>query len=304
MTKVEGIKVNESIVHSIRCTYQELLGDLVLTDNGISFLEIRGMLGQSREQLHRFDFDKIRRIRTKRKIAGIFRHGIVIDHQSEFLEKQSYYFSCEEYKAVLFLAFLERQKLLVKTPQEISSTIQSLSMIKRNADLFTVAKNPKMRPYFFAFALGKLETEILNLLRDRFDIDLLELSLSKQTHSLVALLHESDSRKITKDKVFHTVTDLTTHLISRGELDGIVTEFGRYVSNRALARITIPLDMVADFETLFTQLNENGLIIWALECPTCFKKMKYPEKGKETTCEFCKETIHAIDVFKKFLGLL
>ena len=165
MTKYNvGIKADESVFHRIRCTYQELLGDLVLTDKGVIFLEIKGMLGENRERLHQFDFDEIRRIKTKKKKSGIFTHGIVIGHQSESSENQTYHFSCEEYKAVLFLAFFERQKLLLKTPEEISYTIQSLSTIKRHADLITAAKNPKLRPYFFAFSLDKLEKEILNLL--------------------------------------------------------------------------------------------------------------------------------------------
>jgi hypothetical protein len=305
LKKLEGIKTDESYLHNVRCTYQDHQGDLVLTDKGLVFLEIKGMLGQGRERLHRFDFDEISRIRTKKKKSGIFRHGIVIGHQSQSMEKkQSYYFSCPEYKAVLFNAIFERQKLLLKTPEKISSTVQSLSTIKRSADLIKVAKNSKMRPYFFAFALDKIETEILSLLRHRFDVDLLAFALSKHIHSLVALLHESDPAKLPKDQVFHTVTDLTANLISRGELDGIITESGRYVSNKALSRITLPYDMIADFETIFSQLSENGLIIWALECPTCFRKIKYPEKGKETTCQYCKENIQAIDVLKKFVGLL
>jgi hypothetical protein len=304
LTKIEGIKANESVFHRIRCKYQEILGDLVLTNKGIVFLEIKGMIGQGRERLHQFDFDDIRRIQTKKKISGIFRHGIVLDHQSNSLENQSYYYSCEEHKAVLFLAFFERQKLLLRTPETISSTIQSLSTIKRNADLLKVSKDPKLRPYFFAFSLDKIETELLNLLKHNSDVDLSEVALSKQMHSLIALLYESDPRKIPKDQIYYTVTDLVAHLILRNELDGIITEVGRYVSNRALARITVPLDMLADFETIYFQLYEKGLIIWEIECPNCFRRIKYPKKGKKIACEFCKEDIHAIDVFKKFVDLL
>ena len=262
------------------------------------------MLGQDRERLHQFDFDEIHRIRTKKKKSGIFKHGIVIGSQSKSLENQSHYYSCEENKAVLFNAFYERQKLLLKTPEEISSTIQSLSTIKRNGDLLKVAKNSKMRPYFYAFSLDKIETEILRLLKHRSDVDLLEVARNKQIHSLVALLHESDPKKIPNDQVFNTVTDIAADMILRGELDGTVTEFGRYVSDKALGRVKRPFDMLADFETIFAQLNEKGILVWALECPTCSRKIKYPKKGKETTCQFCEDTIHATDVLKKFLDLL
>ena len=304
MPKIEGLKANESVFHRIRCKYQELWGNLVLTNKGIIFLEIKGILGQSHERLHQFGFDEIDRIRTKKKKSGIFRHGVVIEHQSESSEKQSYYYSCEEYKAVLFLSLFERQKLLLKTPEEISYTIQSLSTIKRNADLLTVAKTPKMRPYFFAFSLDKIETEILSLLKDRFDVDLFKIAWRKEIHSLIALLHESDPRNITMDQVFYTVTDLVDFLISQGKLDGIVTELGRYVSNKALGRITVPFESLADFETILSQLKEHGLLIWTLECPACFRKIKYPKNGKEISCHYCGAVIHARDVFKKFVDLL
>ncbi|MFW9792758.1 MAG: hypothetical protein ACFFEE_00525 [Candidatus Thorarchaeota archaeon] len=302
--KSEGINDDESIYHKIRCTYQELLGDLVLTDRGISFLEIKGMLGQGCERLHQFDFDEIRRIRTKKKKSGIFRYSIEIGYRTKSSESETNHYSCEEYKAALFLAFFERQKLLLKTPTEISSTIQSLSTFKRNADLIKVAKNSKMRPYFFAFALDKIESEILSQLEQRFDVDLFEVSKNKEMHSLVALLHESDPKKIPLDQVYNTVTDLTTNLISRGELDGKVTELGRYISSKALERISGPFEILADFETIFTRLHEKGLLIWALECPACSRKIKYPKKGKAITCDFCKEPIHARDVLQKFLNVL
>jgi hypothetical protein len=280
------------------------LGDLVLTDKGIVFLKIKGVLGQGRERVHQFDYDDVHRIRTKRKKSGIFNHGIVIGHQEESSENHSYHYSCEEYKAVLFLAHFERQKLLHKTPEEISSTIQSLSTYKRNADLLKVAKNSKMRPYFYAFSLGKIETEILNPLKHTYEVDLTEVAMSKKMHSLIALLHESDPRKMPKDQVYNTVTDLTDHMIMRGELDGIITEAGRYVSNEALAKISGPFDMLSDFKTIFSQLHEKGLLIWALECPTCHRKVKYPKRGKITTCQFCKTDINAKDVFKKFKDMI
>jgi len=304
LTKLEGITPDESVIHSIRCTYENLWGDLVLTNKGIVFLKIIGMLGQGRERLHQLNFDEIQLIRTKKKKSGIFRHGIVIDCQSGSLENQIYYYACEQYKAVLFLALSERQKLFLNTRKESSSIIQSLSNFKRDGDLLKVAKNPNMKPYVLIFFLEKTEAAILSLLRNKSDIDLFEVATNKQVHSLIARLHESDPRKMPKDQVYYTVTDLVSHLISRRDLDGIITDVGRYVSNRLLARIKVPFEELAEFETIFAQLNENGFLIWKLECPTCFKKIKYPKKGKKTTCQFCGSTIHAIDVFKKVKDLL
>lgn len=304
LKQLEDIYQNESILHRIKCVHEETFGDLVLTNKGVTFLKMKGVLGQGRERLHQFDFDGIHRIGTKTKKNGIYRHGVVIGHRSETSDSQAYYYSCEDSKAVLFLAYYERQKLLLKTPEEISSTIQSLSTFKRSGDLLTVAKSPKMRPYFFAFVLEQMEKEVLNILENRFEVDLSELAMENELHSLAALLHESDSRKITKEQVYNTITDLVSHLIFVGELDGIITEADRYVANEALARIYGPFDMLSDFETIFAQMNEKGLLIWALECPTCFRKVKYPKKGKTTTCQFCGATILAKDVFKRFAEIL
>jgi hypothetical protein len=300
----EGMKTDESVYHKIRCSYEEQMGDLVLTDRGVTYLQIKGILGDRHERLHEFGYNEIDRIRTKKKQSGIYRHGIMIGQEDESSLNHQFYYSCEKHKAVLFHSLFERQKLLLETPGDMTSTIQSLEMIKRNADLLKVAKNPKLRPYFFAFALDKLEDEILTILKYRFEVDLFELAGNKDIHSLVALLHETDTRKIPKDQVYYTVTDLVHHLISQGDLEGIVTELGTYVSNKALDRIPAQYDDIADFKTIFSQLNEKGVLVWALECPACSRKIKYPKMGKNTTCQFCGETIYARDVLKKFVDLL
>jgi hypothetical protein len=304
LTKLEGITPDESVVHSIRCTYENSWGDLVLTNKSIVFLKIKGMLGHGRERLHQLDYDDIDLSRTKKKKSGIFRHGIVLGNHSKSIENQAHYYSCEEYKAVLFLALFERQKLLLKTPEESSSTIQSLSKFKRDGDLLKVAKNPKMKPYVSTFFLEKTEAAILNLLRHRSEVDLYEVATNKEVHSLIARLHWYDPRQIPKDQVYYTVNDIVAHLILRRDLDGIITDVGSYISNKALARIKVPFEELADYETIFTLLKEKGLLIWTLECPSCFRRIKYPKKGKEITCQFCESPIRAIDVFKKFKDLL
>ena len=303
MKETEGTKTDESVYHKIRCSYEEQLGDLLLTDRGVTFLQIKGILGEGHEQLHQFDYNDIDRVRTKKRMSGIYRHGLVIGEQNGSSPNNSYLYSCEEHKAVLFHSFYERQKLLFQTPGEMTSTIQSLSMIKRNADLLKVAKNPNMRPFFFTFTLDQLEGEILSILRHRFEVDLLELAGNHEIHSLVALLHEADIRRVQKDEVYRTIMDLVANLISRGELEGVITDLGTYVSNKALDRIPAQYDTIADFKTIFSQLHEKGLLIWAIECPHCSRKIKYPKIGKTAECQFCGNTIYARDVLKKYVNL-
>ena len=304
MQKLEGITSEELVHHSVRCKYENCWGDLVITNKGIVFLEIKGMLGQGRERLHQFDFDEIEIIRVKKKNSGIFKYSIAVSIQTKQLEKQTLYFTCEKYKAVLFLAVYERQKLSFKNPEESIVAIDSLSKFKRHGDLLNVAKNPKMKPYVTSFFLDKIESSILNQLRNRPSIDLLEVANNKELHSLVARLHETDPKQLPKGQVYKMVTDIVAHLISRRALDGIITDVGSYVSNRTLSRRKVPYEMLADFQTIFAQLYENGFLIWKIECPTCFRNIKYPKRGKEVTCQFCKSTIDAIDVFKKVKDLL
>ncbi|MGY5859986.1 MAG: hypothetical protein RTU63_11505 [Candidatus Thorarchaeota archaeon] len=304
MTKLEGVNGEESVFHRIRCTYENLLGDLVVTNKGIVFLEIKGMLGTDRERLQQLDFDEIDLIKTKKKNSGIFKYCVAIRYHSNNLENQTCYFSCEKYKAVLFLALYEKHKLSLSTSEENSYAIQSLSKFKRHGDLLNVAKNPKMKPYVTAFFIEQIESTILGQLRNSPHADLFEVAKNKQLHSLIARLHGTDPKKLPKDIVYYTVTDLVAHLISRRVLDGIITQVGSYVSNRTLERRKVPYDMLADFGTILAQMYDNGFLIMTIECPTCFRKMKYPKRGKSTTCQFCKSPIDAIDVFKKVKDLL
>ena len=259
---------------------------------------------EGRERLYQFDFDEIDQIKTKKKNSGIFKHCITIHSHSNHLENEPSIFSCEKHKAVLFLALYEKHKLSLKTPEESSLAIQSLSEFKRYGDLLNVAKNPKMKPYVSTFFLEKAEATIRSQLKNKTNVDLYEVAKNKQVHSLIARLHESDPKQFSKDQVYQTVTDIVSHLISRRDLDGIINAVGGYVSNRILERTKVPYEMLADFETIFAQLYENGFLIWKIECPICFRKIKYPKAGKQTVCQFCKSPIYALDVFKKVKDLL
>ncbi len=304
MTKLEGINPDESVFHSTRCTYENLWGELVVTDKGIVFLKFKGVLGKGRERLHQFNFDEIRHVQVSKIGSGIFRHCIVVDHYSKSSRKRTYHYECEEYKATLFLALFERQKHILQTPKEIQSSMRRLAKSKGESDSLNIVKVPRMKLYLLADFLEAIEAEILDLLKSTFEADLFEIATNARVHELIARLHGSTPRRIPKDKVYFTVSDLVTNLILRGELDGLVTDAGTYVSSEALARISVPFEMLADFETITSQLKEKGLLIWTLECPTCSKKIKCPKNGKEATCEFCDTIVPAIDVFTKFKDLL
>lgn len=304
MTKLEGINPDESVFHRIRCRFEDLWGELVVTNKGVIFLKFKGVLGKGHERLHQFDFSKIHRVQTEKKRTGIFRHGIVIDLNSKSSGSRTFHYECEEYKTRLFVALFERQKFLLQTPEEIKSRRLSRAIAKGNTDSLNIVKVPRMKFYLLGDFIEEIEVDILDLLKSCFEADLFEISTNPQLHSLVARLHGYTPRRIPQEQVYSTVTDLVTHLILRGELNGIVTDAGIYVSSEALARIHVPYELLADFETIHSQLKDKGLLIWTLDCPSCFKKIKYPKNGKEITCSFCSTVIHAKDVFTKFKDVL
>ena len=159
------------------------------------------------------------------------------------------------------------QKSQLKVPEETESLILSLIKPKGEADLLEIAKNPKLR-------------------------------------LLVAQLHRVPNEKIPDNQVFKTVKDIVIHLISRGDLDGIITDENRYISNAMLARKTVQYQVVVDFASIYSQLENKGIMLQTLECPSCNGKLEYPKNGEEITCQFCGAAVHAVDVFKKFKDLL
>jgi hypothetical protein len=161
-----------------------------------------------------------------------------------------------------------------------------------------------MKPYVTTFFLEKVEDKIQSELRNKSHVDLYEVAKNKQVHSLIARLHETDPKTFSKNQAYYTVSDLVSHLITQRHLDGIINSVGGYVSNRSLERTKLPYELLADFETIFAQLYNNGFLIWKIECPHCFKTIKYPKEGKEITCQYCKSPISARDIFEKVKDLL
>jgi hypothetical protein len=121
LKRLDGFEANESVIQGIRYTHKNHWGDFVLTNKSNIFLKLKSILGQGREQLHRFNFDEISCIQTKKTKTGIFRQGLVTANRTEPMNQQSYCYACEEHKSVLFLAFFERQKLLLRITKEVDT---------------------------------------------------------------------------------------------------------------------------------------------------------------------------------------
>ena len=261
----EGINPDEQVFHRIRSTFQNTNGELVVTNKGIVFLKSAGFLGKGRERQHYFSFEDIHGIRSEKK--GFTGHYIALDHRSLSWGNRTYRYACSKKDASVFLGAVNLQKSYLKVPEETESTILSLIKPKGEADLLEVSKNPKVK-------------------------------------SLVARLQDIDQGKISDIQVFNRVKEIVVHLISKGHLDGIITDENRYVSNVMLARKTVQYQVVVDFASIYSQLENKGIVLQTLECPSCNGKLEYPKNGEEITCQFCGAAVHAVDVFKKFKDLL
>jgi hypothetical protein len=144
----------------------------------------------------------------------------------------------------------------------------------------------------------EIETAILSL------VNLLEVSKNKKVRTLVARLHGMKPDRIPDIQAFNTVKDIIIHLIAKGNLDGIITDENRYVSNVMLARKSVQYQVVVDFASIHAQLENKGIVLQTLECPSCKGNLEYPKDGDVINCQFCGATVHAVDVFKKFKDLL
>jgi len=265
LSQLSGINPDERVIHIVGCNYQKFTGELVLTNEGVVFLRATGMFKTGRERLHYFSFEDLQGIRLEKK--GLLGACIAIDHRSLAWGNRTYRYSCSEFEAGLFLAAVEKQKLQLKIPDEIESLILSLVKPKGEADLHEVGRNGKVR-------------------------------------SLIARLRNIDPGRIPDIEVFNFVRDAVISLISKGSLDGIITDENRYISNVMLARKTVQYQVVLDFHSIYSQLENKGIVLQTLECPSCSGKLEYPKEGDTVVCPFCGATVHALDIFKKFKDLL
>ena len=265
MSKLDGINPNERVFHRIKTKYQNINGELVVTNKGIIFLKTSGAFGRGRERLHFFAFDDLHGIRSEKK--GLVGRYVAIDHRSLSWGNRTYRYACSQQDVSQFLRAVELQKSHLKVPEQIESTILSLIKPKGEAELFEVSQNPNLR-------------------------------------TLISRMQGIPHDTISDNQVLKAVKAIVVHLISKGELDGIITDEDRYISNVMLARKTVQYQVVVDFASIYSQLENKGIVLQTLECPSCNGNLEYPKNGDEIVCQFCGATVHAVDVFKKFKDLL
>lgn len=97
------------------------------------------------------------------------------------------------------------------------------------------------------------------------------------------------------------------YLLGEGTIEGIIDENKQtFISKAKLdrERIVREYKIDVDFSSLRKAIEEKGLTLQVIECPSCGGKVKVPESGKMFECEYCHKNILATGVFDKFKTLL
>lgn len=59
-----------------------------------------------------------------------------------------------------------------------------------------------------------------------------------------------------------------------------------------------------DFADLRKYMDQGGVVLRQVKCPSCGAPLRLPEQGSATTCEFCRATVVAEDIFEKIKDLI
>ena len=280
MSTREGLNVGEQVRSSTAASFQsidtlpngyqrEILtrGMLVLTQNGVVFIESKGVLSTKFVRHHSYDYDSIGAVRTESRgftgsLTGEEFLVLDIDDPGNVLTLK---YSCKKDECL-------RLKKIIADKLALKSSIEGF------------------------------EKELIRQVKPVTEVDLRDVAKTRAVRdSLARILNRTD---LTKTIVLNAVIDKVRELIADGLLDGVIDSSGVYSSKLSLSRKSVQYQVAIDFNSLFTQLKGKGIVLESLECPSCKGSLQYPEAGSVISCTFCGATVSAVDVFEKFKGLL
>ena len=276
----EGLNVGEKVWSSSDASFQSFVtqpngyrrevlarGILVLTQNGVVFIEVKGHLTVKFVRHHSYDYDSIKAVRTEsRGITGSLtgEEFLVIDIDDPG-NAMTLKYSCKRENCFHFRKLIT-DKLALRS------------------------------------SIGQFEKEVIRQVKPVAEVDLREVARTSAVRtSLAKILNRTN---LTETIVLNAVIDKVRSLIAEGMLDGVIDSSGRYTSSLTLSRKSVQYQVAIDFNSIFTQLKGKGIVLESLECPSCKGALLYPEAGSVVTCSFCGATVTAVDVLEKFKGLL
>ncbi len=282
MVVKEGLNIGEKVVDSTRAAYlirstqkywsgveQWLYGEIVLTQMGVVFLESTGIFKRGRRRHHSIPYDRISGVRTEsRGITGLFtsQQFLCIDANTP-TGPHTYRYSCNNSDAT-------------RLSNRIIRTLQARD------------------------ARAALDSELVRLIKPNGEVKLSDVSKAPTIRNIVRQMQKRSTPNLSDDEILAIVTDEVRSLISTGKLDGIIDDEGNFVSTLMLSRRSVQYQVTIDFTTLYSQLQNKGIILQTIECPSCGGKLDYPKEGSVLTCRYCGALVSAIDIFEKFKKIL
>ncbi|NHJ14234.1 MAG: hypothetical protein EAX95_11190 [Candidatus Thorarchaeota archaeon] len=283
LSKRDGLDPSEKVITHIGCNFlrfqmKGLLGssrgeyssgELVLTHRGLVFLESTGMFRTSRKRLHSYRYEDIQSIAIETRgftgaVSGNVHLAVGYSTPRGVMTVK---YSLHQDKAAEIIRLVEEMRRTVEQP-----------------DL--------------------LRGQVLRLVKPRGEVSLHEIAKDGLLKKMIAQVGRESLEKLSPDRVFKDLKSIVEELIANGELDGIITDDGRYISNTMLGRKTVQYQVVIDFTSLYSQLENKGIVLQTIECPSCGGNLDYPETGSIMQCKYCQSTVSAVDIFEKFKSLL
>ncbi|MFX1369764.1 MAG: hypothetical protein ACFFAY_14300 [Promethearchaeota archaeon] len=283
MSKRDGLDPSEQVITYERCNFLRFQmkgmlgssrgeyssGELVVTNRGLVFLESTGMFKTSRKRLHSYNYEDIQSIAVEtRGLTGSLSGSVHLA------------VSYSTPRGVVIVKYgLHQHKAaeIVRVVEEMREALE--------------------RP-------DRLKTQVLRLVKPKGEVNLHKIAKDVLLREMIAQAEKVSLEKLSADGVFKSLKSIVEELIADGELDGIITDDGKYISNTMLARKTIQYQVVIDFASLYSQLENKGIVLQTIECPSCGGKLDYPETGSVMQCKYCQSTVSAVDIFEKFKSLL
>ncbi|MHA1905727.1 MAG: hypothetical protein ACW98Y_00375 [Candidatus Thorarchaeota archaeon] len=260
----------EKEIVRVGCKCSNLNGDFVVSSQGAAFEKSTGLLGSGRTRIHHYSFEDLKNIRIESTGIGGSLMGNValsLDHYSAAMGNRTVRYQMQKVHAERVIHAIRQMTTFISTP-------------------------------------AKLEDELLKMIKPVGEANLREIAEDRNIRNLVAIVRRTKVTDLWGEDAFATVKDTVSKLIADGKLDGIITDGEKYTSSVMITRKTVQYQVVIDFTTLFKQLENKGIVLQTLDCPSCNGKLEYPKDGSSLSCNFCGATIQAVDVFEKFKGLL
>jgi len=93
--------------------------------------------------------------------------------------------------------------------------------------------------------------------------------------------------------------------ISSGKLNGVLSEEASEYRDRAyIVQQQRVVSVSVNFNDLVSQLGNKGIVLQGVQCPACGGTTSEVPTGSYFTCQYCKATVKATDIFEKFKGVL